>query len=412
VARLFWIEGWSRVLVFAGVFAAAEWLRGHLFTGFPWNAFGYALTPMPLLMQSASLVGIWGLTLVAFIVFAAPVFLVPAEETDREAGRAAFTVAAILFGAHVVVGVARLPPGADALVPAVHLRLVQPSIPQDERWAAERADEIMDRYVSLSSSGADGMKGVTHLIWPESAFPFLLTENPVALAAIADLLPPGTTLITGAARGDRSTGALRVFNSIYVIDDHAGIVAAYDKVHLVPFGEYLPFGDFLRALGLRQLIALPSGFAAGDRLRTLPVPNAPLAGPLICYEVIFPGAVLEPGKRPGWLVNVTNDAWYGATPGPYQHLLQARVRAVEEGLPLVRAANSGISAIVDPHGRLVASLALDRVGVVDGGLPVALPPTLYARLGDAVFFAFLVVDLLIAALHSIYYARARRRLWN
>jgi apolipoprotein N-acyltransferase len=128
--------------------------------------------------------------------------------------------------------------------------------------------------------------------------------------------------------------------------------------------------------------------------------------------VIFPGAVLEPGKRPGWLVNVTNDAWYGATPGPYQHLLQARVRAVEEGLPLVRAANSGISAIVDPHGRLVASLALDRVGVVDGGLPVALPPTLYARLGDAVFFAFLVVDLLIAALHSIYYARARRRLWN
>ena len=395
LARLFWTEGWSRVLIFSGVFAVAEWLRGHLFTGFPWNAFGYALTPVPLMMQSASLVGIWGLTLLAFGVFAAPVFLVPERETQREPGRAAFTVATVLFGAHLVVGLARLPLGADALVPGVHLRLVQPSIPQDERWAAGLSGDIMSRYVALSSSGPGGMTGVTHLIWPESAFPFLLTETPEALAAIADLLPPGSTLITGAARGDRSTGRLRVFNSIYVIDDRAGVVGTYDKVHLVPFGEYLPFGDFLRSLGLRQLIALPSGFVAGTHRHTLSVPNAPDVGPLICYEAIFPGEVIEAGRRPGWFVNVTNDAWYGDTPGPYQHFLEARVRAVEEGVPLVRAANSGVSAVVDPYGRIVASLALGRTGVLDSGLPGALPITLYGRFGDLVFLGLLVVDFLL-----------------
>jgi apolipoprotein N-acyltransferase len=412
VARLLWAENWSRVFVFAAVFSGAEWLRGHLFTGFPWNAFGYALTPGPLMMQSASLIGIWGVTLVAFIVFAAPVFLLPETEGEREGGRAAFTAAVILLGAHLVMGLARLPSAADALVPGIHLRLVQPSIPQDERWATERADDIMSRYVSLSESGAKGMRGVTHLIWPESAFPFLLTEKPEALAAIADLLPPGATLVTGAARGDRSSGRLRVFNSIYVIDDRADIVDVYDKVHLVPFGEYLPFGNLLRMLGLRQLIALPSGFAAGTRLHTLHIPGAPGAGPLVCYEVIFPGSVVAPGARPGWLVNVTNDAWYGETPGPYQHFLEARVRAVEEGLPLVRAANSGISAIIDPYGRVVTSLSLGSTGVMDGGLPAALPPTLYARFGDVVFFGFLVVDLIVAVLARIYYSRLHAQMRN
>jgi len=405
VARLFWREDWSRVFTLAVAFAGAEWLRGHLFTGFPWNAFGYALTPTPLMMQSAALVGVWGLTLAAFIVFAAPVFLVPRRDADREPGRAAFTAAIVIFCAHLVVGLVRLPPVADPLVAGVHLRLVQPSIPQDERWASDRSDDIVERYIALSASGPGGMKGVTHLVWPESAFPFLLTERPEALAAIADLLSSGTSLITGAARGDRTSGRLRVFNSIYVFDDRADVVDTYDKVHLVPFGEYLPFGDLLRRLGLRQLIALPTGFEAGDRLHTLAIPGAPPAGPLVCYEAIFPGAVTEPGDRPAWLVNVTNDAWYGNTPGPYQHLAEARVRAVEEGLPLVRAANSGISAIVDAHGRIVASMAFGRTGVVDGGLPIALAPTPYARFGDAIFCVLLLLALLPVMLNSVYQAR-------
>jgi apolipoprotein N-acyltransferase len=407
LARVFWVEGPARVLVFAIVMTVAEWWRGHLLTGFPWNAVGYALTPMPVMMQSAALVGLWGLTLAAFVIFAAPAVFADDLRT-APMGRAVLGLAAVLLVAHVGYGAVRLSGGPDPTVPGVHLRIVQPSIPEDERWQSGRDDEIMARYLDLSREGSaasPGIDKVTHLIWPESAFPFVLTRKPSALKAIADLLPKGTTLITGAARAeDDSAGgsSSHVFNSIYEIDDGGEIRAAYDKVHLVPFGEYLPFPKLFEALGLRQLIALPGGFTAGSRLRTLNVPGAPPFGPLICYEIIFPGAVVEPGNRPGWLLNVTNDAWYGDTPGPYQHFLQARVRAVEEGLPLVRAANSGISAIVDAHGRVLDSLGLGRVSVIDGGLPVALSPTPYARYGDVVFLVVLLVTATFAMLGKIY----------
>ncbi len=406
LARVFWLDGAPRILVFAVAMAVAEWWRGHLLTGFPWNAIGYALTPFPVMMQSAAALGLWGLTLVAFFVFAAPAVL---GDGPRGGRFAAVTLAgaALLLVAHLGYGLVRLSGGADPAVAGVHLRIVQPSIPQDERWQLQRADEIMKRYLDLSreAEAAPDAAPITHLIWPESAFPFLLTRHPAALAAIADLLPPGETLITGAARAEPADAddiSSHVFNSIFVIDDTGVIRAAYDKVHLVPFGEYLPFRRFFEALGIRQLIALPGGFSAGDRLRTLPVAGAPPFGPLICYEIIFPGAVVAPGERPGWLLNATNDAWYGDTPGPYQHFLQARVRAVEEGLPLVRAANSGISAIVDAHGRVLASLGFGRIGVVDGALPAALPPTPYARFGDLIFLAMLLVSALLAAIGKIY----------
>lgn len=395
LARLFWSESWSRVLTFAVAMSIAEWLRGHLFTGFPWNAVGYALTPIPLMMQSAALIGIWGLTLAAWLVFAAPVLLVAEAGAGRKAGRIAFAAAGVLFLAHLGFGAVRLAGGADATVPDVHLRIMQPNIPLGERWGFEKADEIMQRYVGLSGDGkgAAGLAGVTHLVWPESAFPFLLTERPSALSAIADLLPPGVTLITGAARAERlpEGGRPPVFNSIYVIDDTGEIAGAYDKVHLVPFGEYIPFAGILRWLGLRQLISLPGGFSPGTQRRTLVVPGAPPAAPLVCYEIVFPGAALAPGPRPGWLLNVTDDAWFGDTPGPYQHFEQARLRAVEEGLPLVRAANSGISAIVDAHGRVISGLGLGQMGVVNGNLPAALPPTPYARFGDLIFAVLLAL---------------------
>ena len=400
LARVFWFDGWPRILIFAVAMAVAEWLRGHLFTGFPWNAFGYALTPAPLMMQSAALVGIWGLTLAAFLIFAAPVALVGAGRRRRGARRFVLFCVLLLVG-DAGFGVYRLSAGPDAFVPDVHLRIMQPSIPQDEHWQEERGPETMQRYLNLSRSGPNGLTGVTHLLWPESAFPFLLTERPEALSAIADLLPKGTTLITGAARAEHVSGGdtpRLIYNSAYVIDDAGEIRAAYDKVHLVPFGEYLPFRSVLTFLGLRQLIALPGGFSPGDQLRTLAVQGAPPAGLLICYEVIFPGSVIEHGNRPGWLINLTNDAWYGATPGPYQHFLQARVRAVEEGLPLVRAANSGISAIVDAHGRIIASMGLGLVGIVDGGLPEALPLTPYARFGDILFLLLIAAAVVVAAL--------------
>jgi apolipoprotein N-acyltransferase len=391
LARLFWPEGWPRILVFAAAMSAAEWLRGHILTGFPWNAFGYALAPTPVMMQSAALVGLWGLTLFAFIIFAAPAALAGHAGRNERGGRLLAVAAALLLVLHVGYGAVRLafagPPGDGP-----SLRIVQPALDQSEKWQAENEAEIVGRYLRLSDGATlpvPGAGGATILIWPESAFPFVLTERPEVLTAIAALLPEGVTLITGAVRADPGTGraALEAYNSVYVIGDDGVIEAAYDKVRLVPFGEFLPFRPLLEALGIRQLIAIPEGFVPGARRLTLAVESAPSLAPLICYEIIFPGAVLASGPRPGWLLNLTNDTWFGDTPGPHQHFLQARLRAVEEGLPLVRAANSGISAIVDGYGRVENSLGIGTAGVVDGSLPTALPPPPYARSGDWIFLA-------------------------
>jgi apolipoprotein N-acyltransferase len=401
-ARVFWVEGWPRILVFAVAMASAEWLRGHAFTGFPWNAIGYALTPFPLMMQSASVVGVWGLTLAAFFVFSAPAVL--ADVRIGRGARIMLAAAIAVLAVHVGFGGVRLAfHPVDIPDDAVRIRVVQPAIAQNRRWTIADADEVMARYVDLSRGG-DGVAAVDVLVWPESAFPFLLTERPSALAAIADLVPPSTTLVTGAARAERIPGSddpVPVFNSVYVIDDEGEIIGAYDKVHLVPFGEYLPLRGVFEALGIKQLVALPGGFSQGQRPRSLELTGAPPFGPLICYEIIFPGAVIETGNRPGWLLNVTNDGWYGNTPGPYQHFLQARVRAVEEGLPLVRAANSGISAIVDSEGRVRESLGLGQAGYLDGILPQPLPATLYGTLGDLIFLGLLLLAGAVAALARI-----------
>ncbi len=403
-ARLVWPDGWPRILVLGVAFAGAEWLRGHVLTGFPWNAFGYTLTPIPVMMQSASIVGLWGLTLAAFIIFAAPAVLASAERDGRR-GRLLFMgAAALLVAVHAGFGLVRLAGASDAVVPETRLRIVQPAIAQNEKWQDENEDAIFRRHLELSDAApspeGSGIASATHLVWPESAFPFFLTDRPDALAAIAALLPQGTTLITGAARAERTEATLseRVFNSVYVIGDDGEILSAYDKVHLVPFGEFLPFQSALESLGLRQLTSLPGGFSAGTARRNLAIAGAPPAAPLICYEIIFPGEVTAPGERPGWLLNLTNDAWFGDTPGPRQHFLQARLRAVEEGLPLVRAANSGISAIVDSYGRVRSSLDVGEAGVVDGELPVALPQTVFSLYGVWIFPFLMVFTLCVATI--------------
>src|SRR6202035_2998947 len=217
------------------------------------------------------------------------------------------------------------------------------------------------------------------------AFPFFLTREADAMAQIADLLPKGTVLITGAVRApDVPPGVkiTRAYNSIYVIDHDGSVLSVYDKLHLVPFGEYLPFQDWMEKLGFEQLTRVQGGFIPGTRRHTLAMPNAPRVLPLICYEAIFPGDVAASDDRPGWIVNLTNDGWFVISTGPYQHLQQARLLAIEEGLPLVRAANTGISAVIDPLGRIVARLGLRVEGVLASGLPAAPAPTISARTGD------------------------------
>jgi apolipoprotein N-acyltransferase len=243
-------------------------------------------------------------------------------------------------------------------------------------------------------------------VWPESAFPFLIQRDPDALARVAAGLGPTQHLVTGAARAEEPLPGerLRYYNAVMVIGPDGVISDSYDKVHLVPFGEYLPgpLDAVLRALGLRQFVAIPGGFSAGAPAaqRMLSVPGLPPVAATICYEAIFPGAILPVGRDgpapqpPGLILNVTNDAWFGDTPGPRQHLAQARLRAVEEGLPLVRDANTGISAVIDPHGRIVARTSLDQETWLDADLPARLPGgTLYGRFGDAAFALMLAACL-------------------
>lgn len=396
MAALLWRPGWRRILVLAATMAGVEWLRGHVLTGFPWNALGQALAPTAIMMQSAALVGLWGLTLAAFVIFAAPSALWPADPAGRR-GPWIFTAGAgLLLLVHVAYGVLRLNGASADGGDGPRLRIVQPALDQSEKWQARNEDEIVARYLRLSGEpGArgDGLADVAVLVWPESAFPFLLSDRPDVLSAIADLLPEGTTLLTGAVRAEDEADPYGgdAFNSVLLIDDGGTIAAAYDKVHLVPFGEYLPLKEGLRALGLRQLVALPEGFVPGAARMMLALPGLPPVVPLICYEIVFPGAVLPEGPRPGWILNLTNDAWFGATPGPYQHLAQSRLRAVETGLPVIRAANSGISAIIDAYGNVQKALPLEAVGILDGSLPAVAPPTLYTQFGDVIFLSLLLI---------------------
>jgi apolipoprotein N-acyltransferase len=408
LAALVWRPGFARILALALTLAIAEWLRGHVLTGFPWNVLGYVLTGHSAFMQSASLVGVYGLTLIAVPLFAAPLVLF----SDRSGGSIvrrlapaglALIVLAVFYG----WGVQRLRDSSPVFADAPRVRLVQPSIVQREKWRPENQGRIFFDHIALSLLNPLGVKddaaGIALIVWPEAAMPFLPLSTPRALEEIGTMLPAGAHLISGALRleepapGD-PTGQRRIYNSLMVFGAAGALVANYDKIHLVPFGEYLPLHTLLEAIGLENLSRLRGGFEAGSEPRPLlNIPGLPKLGPLICYEAIFPRAVVQGDERPAALVNVTNDGWFGNTTGPRQHLQQARVRAVEEGLPILRAANNGISAIIDAKGRLVAQLGLDVKGTIDAALPPALPPPLYARLGDWIFAAMLLLGALLLA---------------
>ncbi|WP_197282492.1 apolipoprotein N-acyltransferase [Bosea thiooxidans] len=406
-ARLAWPQGAGRILVLAAALAASEWLRGHVLTGFPWNVYGMMLAGEIHLAQFASLAGLYGLTLLAVAIGAAPAVLGTAK-TRAGIWTAPLLALATLAGLFAF-GLWRVPAGPSPVVAGVALRLMQPNLPQDAKFNGRNGEAILNRYLELSdratSPTTPGLQRVTHLIWPESAFPFLLGREPRALARIAAVLPPDVTLITGAARaGETLPGESRppIYNAIQVVNDEGVIVASYDKVHLVPFGEYLPpfLERLIRSVGLSEFVSIPGGFAAGRARLPLAIKGLPGAAPLICYEAVFPGEVAVRGPRAGFFLNLTNDGWFGQTSGPYQHFAQARLRSVEEGLPLVRVANTGISAVVDAYGRTVASLPLGVEGVLDAALPRPGPTTFYAWAGDLVFAGMLLVFLAISRLRA------------
>lgn len=371
-----WVRarGAAVVVVLAGAWTIAEWLRGIVLTGFAWNPVGSAWVAFEPLLQTASVTGVYGLTLLTVLAAGSAAQFRP----DHRATYVLPGVCLALLVAAWAAGTSRLAGVAPGqYVEGVRLRLVQPNIAQTHKWRDDLRATQFAKYLELSRRA--GNPTPTHIIWPETATPYVLAQEPRLRRVIADVIPPGGALITGALRATepRETPP-RIWNSLHALDATGQIAATYDKFHLVPFGEFVPLRSIL---GFAKLTQGGTDFSAGPGPQTLRLPSLPPFSALICYEVIFPGEVVAAGDRPAWLLNVTNDAWFGVSTGPHQHFSSAQLRAVEEGLPLVRAANTGISGIIDAYGRVVARLGLGSEGVVDGPLPrPAREPTLFARL--------------------------------
>jgi apolipoprotein N-acyltransferase len=241
-----------------------------------------------------------------------------------------------------------------------------------------------------------GLDHVRAVVWPEAAPPFAMLSTDGALEAVGTFMPDNAVLLTGTQRIQRGNPN-RYYNSLAVIDGRGHLLSIYDKSHLVPFGEYLPLFQLLEPLGITQLTGMHGGFSEGDGVKSYSAPGLPSFGVLICYEAIFPAAVVREDARPDWLVNVTDDSWFGPWSGPYQHLGIARVRAIEEGLPIARSANTGVSAMIDPYGRIISALTLNKAGVLDAALPKALKRTVYSFFGDTIFVVFALVLVVVAA---------------
>ena len=399
-ARLVWSDDLGRIAALAVAFGVAEWLRATVLTGFPWNAVGYVAMPIPLLMQSVVLAGPFGMSALAVFVFATPALL-----ANRRHLKAGMAIALLLVVAHVGFGSWRLMQEDAGAAPTLSVRIVQPSIDQSEKWDSAARDRIFSKFLELSAlPPAEGAEPPQLIVWPETSFPFLLTDRPDALVALSELLQEGQLLAAGAVRveGTVSDDGIRYYNSILIINDQGEIVDGYDKVHLVPFGEYIPFEHVLARIGLRQLVQAFPGFTAGTQRRTLDAGEGIRLLPFICYEIIFPsenGLVSESDV----IINVTNDAWFGDTPGPYQHFRQAQIRSVMLGLPMVRAANNGISGVVDPYGRIVDAYQLDAVGTLDIDISLrsaTAPIVTMIRWGETSVFFCLVLLIVASGLAS------------
>ncbi len=375
-----------RIIFFASAWALVEWWRGWFLTGFPWNPIGSIWVVLLPVLQSVSVIGVYGLSFLTVVSATSLSLLVRVQDKSTM-----FTMIAACHLPLVVGGLwgwFHLYGSNFDPVPDIKLRLVQPNIAQADKWRPGLRERHLIDQVAMSRDAAEG---VTHVLWAETAAPFALNRAPQAVATVAAGSPPQGVVLTGAPRIIGAGEARQAYNSLFVIADDASVIATYDKTHLVPFGEYTP----LRALFPLPQLTGGTGFAAGPGPRTLSVPGLPPFSPLICYEIIFAGAVTQPELRPDWLFNLTNDAWFGLSSGPYQHLAAAQLRAVEEGLPVVRVANTGISAVIDGRGRILTSLGLGERGSIDSPLPQALPETVFSRLGHGVF---LVLALAAAGL--------------
>ncbi len=386
-------RGFQRWLILPCILALTEGLRGYVLTGFPWAVPGLMANEIGGVLQLASVVGMPGMTLLVLLwgVLPAAIFL------NWKTWNTLLLPVVLLLTLPAVWwwGDARLASHPLKVNEGPLIRLVQPNIAQSDKWRSENAVKVFDDLVKMTSSQGAGTELPKVVIWPESAVSFLLDENKVALQRVAENLSEGQTLLTGAIRRQALANGDLYFTSIVGIDTEGVVTSRYDKWRLVPGGEYLPLAWLLEPLGFRKVVNLPEAFTPGLGPAISDVDGVGPAIMLICYEAVFPQNLAPPGVRARWIVNVTNDGWFGRSIGPYQHLEQVRMRAVEQGLPVARAANTGISAIIDSFGRFVIQTELETQQVVDARLPPNLEPTVFSRAGIApALFMWLFLILL------------------
>ncbi|MFA5040805.1 MAG: apolipoprotein N-acyltransferase [Bdellovibrionales bacterium] len=384
LARKLGLRGLSGSINFGLMWFLAEVARGYLFTGFPWILLGYAWSGVLPILQVTSAVGIYGLTLLTIVAACLPASL---EKGSRQP-RLALLASLALFAIIGAWGEIRLTTTALETAPGVRVRLVQPNVDQKKKWLLSERDRHFGELIYLSS--LEGEKPVTHIFWPETASTYYLSEDALRRKEIAAAIPAAASVITGVIRRDLDkNGITHFYNSLVALDGLGRLVAGYDKVHLVPFGEFMPWRKYIP---LQAIATSGADFTAGPHVRSLRVLGLPVFSPLICYEAIFPGEVVDSADRPDFMVNLTNDGWYGRSTGPYQHFAIARVRAIEEGMSLIRVANTGISGVIDPLGRIEKKLGVNEEGIIDSDLPEAMPLTLYAEWKETfVWIAFFLL---------------------
>lgn len=406
LAGLFYVwlrpGGWTRAPALAGLWTLSEMLRGTVATGFPWNLPASAWSFSDALLQPLALIGAYGYGFFVLLFALSPLMLLRrAGRWERRLGVVSLLLPAIFSG----YGALRFAGAPDLDMGQPIVRIVQGNVAQTEKWNPDLLQAHLAKYATLTRvpqanvrpSGFADLAPPQLVVWPETAVPYALNREPRLAAFLGSLLSPGGLLMTGAPLREAVPGnpaQARSYNAVVALDARGRIAARIHKFHLVPFGEYVPLSQWLPVGTIAQT---GSGFTAGPGPVSFAFPGLPRIGALICYEIIFPGAVTEAGgPRPGLLVNVTNDAWFGVSSGPYQHLVAARMRAIEEGLPVLRAANTGISAVIDAYGRVLASLPLGRTGTIDSPLPAPVTnKTLYARGGN--FAAILLAVVALAA---------------
>ena len=379
--------------------ALAEFLRGHLFTGFPWNLFGYIWSDNLLIAQSASVIGPYGLTLLTLLWASLPIsILLKRYDVKTTILTIASIIITLAFGAFQLSKTVEHNPNFQ-------VQIVQPNVLQKDKWDNTKIGENFNKHVNLSERQEGSKNLPTAIIWPETALHPILMRTSAAQERLTDILeqhPENSFLLTGSLSSRRdSSGSVRYFNNITAVTQDDDLWPLYSKSHLVPFGEYIPFQNIIPLKTITQF----SGFERGDGPTTIGLKNFPSFSPFICYETIFSQKVVNNSIRPEWLLNATNDGWYGNSPGPYQHFSQSRMRAIEQGLTLVRAANTGVSGIIDPYGRSIATHDLQTQGLIVSTLPKAAPPTIYSQYKENIFW-LLMIGILACILYSM---RTRRQ---